>query len=563
MKITEKIQSQAWGWPDTILVFLLLLVAAGLRFWAYGRLGIDHYDEGGYAMSATAVYEWRADWLYPLQHLLSPPLFFFLSGLGMKLFGAPTDIALMLTSSVAGTLTVGVVYMLVRGTYSREAGLVAGILIALADFHISFSRAGLTDITFCLFFLLALMAYIKAEKQESYTWAIVAGILTGLAWNTKYHGWLAGVIAGAALLPYLLQRDWYRFRTGFTRVLTAALIATAMYIPWVLYVETQEGGYLYLAEYQSNYLQPANVLQNIISHVRFQYYLDGWSGMLAPLLGLVAVAIYSRRFNGLVYILGAVLLLAGVVLGESIVVLLLAIVGLVTLLQSRPAYAQSVLIAFFLVFAFLSPLYMPYARLLLPLMCASYILGGIGLVSLVQNKTPFQRVFPAGFQIFTASVSVVALLLVMIFAGIPARGHTYLPGTGFVTAVEEIIPYIPENSDVMVIGEPPAVFYLRTHGYNAIHLDKPEDMLIYFRPGTHLYLACGRYACRYLDDWPVKFPGAVTEIASGSADAISDIRLFDDMSPWEASRWSMGNHRDYDLHLFRLTVPQFQTEASQ
>jgi len=560
MNTSGSIQKQAWAWPDTIILLLLLIVATGLRFWAYNRIGIDHYDEGGYAMSAQAIYAWRPDLLYPLQHLLSPPLFFLLAGFVMRLLSAPADTALMLTSSVAGTLTVGVVYILARNNYGREAGIVAGILIALADYHISFSRAGLTDVTFCLFFLLALMSYIRAEKLENFSWAIVAGILTGLAWNTKYHGWLAGVVAGTALLPYLLQRDWRRFRAGFSKVLTAAFAATVVYLPWVLYIETQEGGYLYLAEYQSGFLQSARVLQNIIAHVRSQYYLDGWSGMLAPLLGLVAAAISCRRKDGTIFMLGVALLLGGVALGESIVVFVLAMLGLVVLLLNKPGYGQSVLISFFLVFTLLSPFYRPYARLLLPLMCASYILGSIGLVFLVQNRISIHRIWPPGFQLLSLGIISIALAFMIISTGMPERGHTYLPSTGFATAVEEIIPHIPENSDVMVIGEPAAVFYLRNHGYKAVHLDKPEDMYMYFPPGITVYLVCGRYACHFQEDWFVNYPGALVSVNIGTVRDVSDIRLFDDMSPWAALQWNKSNQGDYDLHLFRLKIQPFHED---
>lgn len=544
-----------WNQADTIFLFLLVLVAAALRFWAYGRLGIDHFDEGGYAMSAMAVYEWRVDWLYPLQHLLSPPLFFTLSGLVMYLLGTPADLALFLVSSVAGSLTVGIIYYIGRSNYGREAGIVAGLLVALADYHISFSRAGLTDVTFCFLFLLALVAYMRAERLESFFWAVIAGILTGLAWNTKYHGWLAGVVAGAALLPYLFQHDWQRFRAGFTRVFIAALVAIFMYVPWFLYIEAQEGGYSYMAEYQSGFLEPSNVLQNVISHVRAQYYLDGWSGMLAPLLGIVTVAVLYRRLNAIVFMLGVALLLGGVVLGESIVVMVLALAGLAVLLQDTPRYERSVLISFFLVFSILSPFYHPYARLLLPLMCAAYILAGVGMVSLVQNRVPLLRLCPPGYQLLSTGALSLVLAFSIFFTDMTERGHTYLPRTGFMTGVEEIVPLIPEDSDVAVIGEPAGVFYLRSRGYDAVHLDTLDEMFDYYEPGMPLYIVCGRYACYRQKDWFAIYPGAFTRIGTGSVNEVSDIRLFDDESPWAAVRWETGERRDYDLQIFRLDVP--------
>lgn len=563
MKAKDSTSKDGWSWADTIFLSLLLLTAAVLRFWSYDTLGIDHYDEGGYAMSAMAVYEWRSDLMYPLQYLLSPPLFFTLAGLGMHLLNAPADLALFIVSSVAGTLTACIIYIIGRNNYGREAGLAAGLLVSLADFHISFSRAGLTDITFCFIFLSALLAYIKAERLESFSWAIIAGILTGLAWNTKYHGWLAGVIAGIALLPYLLRNDWKRFRAGFSRILTAAAIATAMYAPWFLHIEAQEGGYAYMAEYQSGFLEPSNALQNIISHVRAQHYLDGWSGMLAPVLGIIAVATLYRRLNTKAITLGLALLLGGIALGESITVAVLALVGIATLLRDNPSYGQLVLIAFFLVFSLLTPLYHPYMRLLLPFMCSAYILAGIGLASLVQNKVPFIQSFSSKHQLLLFGSAIPLLALLIFFKGSAERGHTYLPSTGFISAVEEVMPLIPKDMDVAVIGEPAAVFYLRSGGHNAAHLNVPEDIYNYFETGQPVYIACGRYACHLLKDWLAQSSATFTKTGTGTVNEISTIRLSDDESPWSVAKWDRNKRRDYDLQLFRLnSIPSPQPDSS-
>ena len=562
MRENHSTSKDKWTWADTIFLSLLLLLAAALRFWSYDTLGIDHYDEGGYAMSAMAVYEWRSELLYPLQYLLSPPLFFTLAGLVMHLLNAPADLALFIVSSVAGTLTAGIIYTIGRNNYSRGAGLAAGLMVALADFHIGFSRAGLTDITFCFIFLTALLAYIKAEHLESYSWAVIAGILTGLAWNTKYHGWLAGVIAGMALLPYLLQHDWQRFRAGFSRILAAAVVATAMYVPWFLHIEAQDGGYAYMAEYQSGFLEPSNALQNIISHARAQHYLDGWSGMIAPMLGLIAIAALYRRLNTTLIMLDLSLLLGGVALGQSIVVAILALAGITVLLRNSPSYGQLVLIAFFLVFSLLSPLYQPYTRLLLPFMCSAYILAGIGLVSLVQNKVPLLQSFSPRHQLLFIGGTLPLLALLIFFKGPAERGHTYLPSTGFISAAEEITPLIPKDMNVAVIGEPAAVFYLRSNERNAVHLNVPEDIYKYFETGQPVYMACGRYACHLLKDWLAKSSVTFTKTGTGTVDEISTIRLFDDESPWSVAKWERGKRRDYDIQLFKLNLPAPQPDSS-
>ena len=549
------VTKQAWRWQDTIILSFLLLLAAGVRFWAFDRFGIDHYDEGAYAMSAIAVFEGRPDLLYPLQHLLSPPLFFCLSGFVMLLLGAPVDLALFMVSVVVGILTVGVVYIIARNSYGQIAGCSASLMIALADYHVTLSRTGLTDATFSFFFLLALVAYIRAEKMESFSWAIIAGIWTGLAWNTKYHGWLAGVIAGAALFPYFLKHDWQRFRAGIFRVFVAAVVATVLYVPWFLYVETQEGGYMYLAEYQSAFLKPANVLINVLKHARSQYFLDGWTGRFAPFLGLIVVATFYRCLDYTILWLGIGLLLGGVALGGSIVVVVLAVIGLFFLLQHRPSYEHSILISFFLVFSILSPFYRPYVRLLLPFMCSAYILAGIGLVGIVRYRVALLKYLsPVNQVLSTGTLSLVFALWIFFSSG-QEKGHTYLPRTGLRAAAVEMASQLDNAKDVVVVGEPAVVFYLRTLGYNANHLDKLEDMYEYYSPGKQVYLVCGRYTCHKQANWLAQYPGAISSIGRVTVQNVSEIRLYDDMTPMAATQWNTGNHRGYDLQFFQLQIP--------
>jgi hypothetical protein len=253
--------------------------------------------------------------------------------------------------------------------------------------------------------------------------------------------------------------------------------------------------------------------------------------------------------------LGVALLLGGIGLGESIVVILLALLGVVVLVRDRPDYERSAIISFFLVFALLSPFYSPYTRLLLPLMCSAYILAGIGLTSLVQDRVPLIKLCPLRYQLLSMGLISLALGGLILSTGIAARGHTYGGKTGFIAAVDEIVPLIPENSEIAVIGEPAAVFYLRNHGFNARHLDKLADMYNFYKPGMTVYIACGRYACRWQKNWYADYPGAFTRIASGAVREVSEIRLFDDLHPWNAVRWATDKRHDYDLQLFRVDVP--------
>ena len=92
-------------------------------------------------MSAQALAAGLPDGLYPLQHYLSPPVFFVLGGLLMALFGT-SDYVMLCLSAGFGTLTAPLVFLLGRQWNGRAAGASAGLLVALSGFHVTFSRVG-------------------------------------------------------------------------------------------------------------------------------------------------------------------------------------------------------------------------------------------------------------------------------------------------------------------------------------------------------------------------------------------------------------------------------------
>ena len=132
-------------------------------------------------------------------------MFFSLVGLAYYVFGGPSDIAAILINTILGTLTVGLVWWVGRSWFGPQTGIAAAALLAFSEYHIGLSRTALTDVAFGFFFLLALACVVVAFQRQSIGLSIVAGLMVGLAWNTKYHGWFALLIAGAALLPFA----WY------------------------------------------------------------------------------------------------------------------------------------------------------------------------------------------------------------------------------------------------------------------------------------------------------------------------------------------------------------------
>jgi 4-amino-4-deoxy-L-arabinose transferase-like glycosyltransferase len=533
-------------------VAALALAAAAFRVVVPSGLGIDHYDEGAYAMTAAALARggWPAE-IYPLQHFLSPPLFFGLASLLMRIIGT-SDVSLFIVSMAAGIGTVILVYLAARRWFGRAAAGAAALAVTLSDFHILWSRAGLTDVLFAGLFLLAVVLFAKAEEEGSLAISAAAGVVTGLAWNTKYHGWLAVAVAAVAVLPRLFGPDRQPWRPAAGRLVLAALIAAAFYLPWVFLVEAQEGGYAALAAEHSRFLLPGSAFQNGLTQLRTQSYFDGWTARLAPLALVGWVMLTNpaaRRIDSVVY--GGLLVLSTLALGATAVMGVLALGALAILVRRHGVRwgPHWYLILFFATFAGLTPLYTPYPRLLLPLFVASALLAGSAINELL--------VADVGSGLRKAVWGLGAALTVLIFVrGLPAAAVPWNSRDGLRRATVELNRIAPDAVPIVIVGEPGAVFYLRTMGREAWHVNRPDEAQRYVPAGSPFYIVGGIYSRRSrrvdsLATWLGRHPEA-TPAGTVQMTDISDVRLLDDFSPPEARRFRLEKRSDYDLRVYSV-----------
>lgn len=552
-----------WKRQDTGCVVALVVLAALPRVWSFDQLGLNHFDEGGYALSARAsALGELPEGMYPLQHFLSPPLFFTLAGLGMRLFGADADWVVFGLSIVIGIATAPLLFLIGRRWFGREAGLAAGVLLALSDFNIVMSRVGLTDVPFTFFLLLALWAFAEAEERRSWAFAALAGVATGLAWNIKYHGWLAGVIAAAALAPIVLRGDFRRAVPAIGRVALAACIAGVLYAPWVWWVTTQESGYSGLIAEHGRFLEPTRALQSALRHTSMQLYLDAWSSRVAPALAFTGATLLAgggRALRRPAVCIGAAILLAlACVVGMVATVALLAAAGLWLGIRAT-GHGRWMALAFLAAFAVLTPLYRPYARLLMPALVAAMLIAGVTLAALAVKlgASALQVRRPARVALVTAVVVGVALVVGFRRETLT----TYGSSRGFANAAEQVAALVPHHAEVIVVGEPAMVFYLRALGLRAWHYDHLNGLNSRYASGDTVYVAGGIYSrrSRVLPKLAVQFAGAFDPVVTIPITQVNHARLLDDFAPRRARAFLRSDltapTERYDLEVFRVVLP--------
>lgn len=275
---TERLVSRTeWLWLLGAILF-----GAMLRLSFPGRMAVEHFDEGVYASNFWFEVEQGGE--YPARHLYAPPLLpmaiewtmIVASLCGIK----PTGCIPMIPSLIAGLATIPSLWWVGRRWFGPSAGIVAAWLVAASDFHASYSRAALTDVPVCLFMLWAVYFLWLALQTGTRRDILLAGLFAGLAWWTKYNGWLPLAIglSGGTAWQLSLPRAERNLRQFLTRWSLVALTAFAIWAP-VLWGLQKHGGYAAVAANHRQYVEPLKWWPgNAARLLQFAGRYDNWLG---------------------------------------------------------------------------------------------------------------------------------------------------------------------------------------------------------------------------------------------------------------------------------------------
>lgn len=539
------------------LLFVLTL-ALVVRAWQPERLGLGHFDEGVYAISATGVVEWPDAHFFPGQTRFSPPAWFGGVGVVSRVLDVPPDRAAPWLNVLIGAMTAAIAGAVGMAWFGTVAGVAAGILLAVDPLSVMLSRSGLTDPLFTFWFLLALAAMVRALERGSWPLIGLAGVLTGLAWNTKYHGWFVGVIGGGAVTGLW----WWtraqagaasRWRVAVGRLLAIGVVAGACYLPWALYMR-QAAGSRGLGSFVDYYLTLIGTAWFTTAgrHLAMQAFLD------APLarVGLVgALAVALALSGGRLQPLRAAFTILGVVaiaalLGAFAVLVVLTGVGVLVLWPERARVPVAVTFAWLGLWVVAAPLYHPYARLLLPMSVVMTLLAGGGLAGLVRwVHAPDGR--GASGTAAAAITMGLALLLWIVPGPGWAAGDPWRDGRGSEQVATAIAAVASDDAPIHVLGEPSIAHYLRRIGREAPTL--ADEFAVFDTITTPVYLAAGVYARRAptLRAGIADLADRIDSLTAFSPDP-TDLRLLDDLSPDDARRFRAQPGDEFDVVLYRI-----------
>jgi len=198
------------------LPLLLFLLALGVRLVVL----LATFDVPGDGPTrAIAAFEWARAPSFPLAGGW-PPGFLFLSGSFEALVGEPLLSARIL-NLVLGSLTVPLLYLLVRRLYDTTAALASGAVLCFVPLHVGLSASSLTEASFLFELIAGTLLLVGprpgAERDRFAPWRVALGVLSlVLASMTRYEAW--------PLLPLFVTHRFARTRS----LRAAAVVAVAL-----------------------------------------------------------------------------------------------------------------------------------------------------------------------------------------------------------------------------------------------------------------------------------------------------------------------------------------------
>lgn len=475
----------------------MLLIVGGIvaRTFALSLSAVEHFDEGVYASN---VWFGPPDYAYPLQALYAPPLVPALIEAAM-LSGLPPNVAALLPAWLAGSGTLVILWWCVRRWIGPVAALACLALAACCDMHLLLSAAALTDGCLWMWVLLAVAAARHALLSGDLRWAVAAGLASGLAWWTKYNGWLPlAIVLAAAPLAWSVGIGSRALLGRWLKVAAImAMVAGMVYIPWLLSLRSI-GGYQAVAANHARYVVGlAGWPESVLRHLAQQRQIQSW---LSPLGVALAVLLASPTrhprhawriaWHGL---LTAAAGLAAWWLGTLPLLAVAAAMGLARTgwslhLRGRGGTRQaspstqdgtpphdsqvvtwSLIAAWWLGLLVATPCYTPYARLALGWIMASWLATGLTVAD--QPSTDDRALFtrPLGwiFGAFLAAVAVsIGVLYSLQVIDPQALMPSYLPRLSVRDTARQLVQALPSSPArvVYVYGDPALFFQLRAAG---------------------------------------------------------------------------------------------------
>lgn len=291
----------------TFLLTLTLLFAALLRFlypaadppWNPG-VGIVWHDEGAWVHNARnrALFgAWTLDEWNPMY---IAPVFTWLEYVSFSTFGVGVRQA-RLVPELTGLASVLLLALGVRRIAGREAGLIAGALLATNYVYVMWNRAALMEAPMTAFIVASWYCYVRAQERP--WWGLLAGVCALLAYFTKASAvFFVAAIGAEALMTAFAWPGWNLMGSRSAGRLTLLGLAGAGVLALVAFVVPNWAEYRFYNWQMSVTRKPSYDARAIFHRVSWLPILHDiftrmWPVLVVAMASLVSALARWRRIS--------------------------------------------------------------------------------------------------------------------------------------------------------------------------------------------------------------------------------------------------------------------------
>jgi len=230
---TNRIRLSRQTLLDLALLAVILAVAVFMRGYQLADLPYGSwYDEAESGLEAVEILNGRP--FSPMaKFTFNPSFYFYALALSFKIFGV-SILGVRLVVATAGVLSCLFLYLLAKRLWGWRMAFVAGILLAVMSWHVTFSRLGMQNVTAPLFAIVTFYYLVRALETGRHADYLWAGLTAGFGVYTYTPFRLVALMMALLLAHELLSRPGF-LRRHFDGLLVMIVAATLVMMPLLIY----------------------------------------------------------------------------------------------------------------------------------------------------------------------------------------------------------------------------------------------------------------------------------------------------------------------------------------
>jgi len=195
---------------EALALGTLLILAALFRALRWSAVAVIFNDGPIFIGLAEALA--RGEWASALAHEYHPLYPVLIAGFHALI--GDWELSAVAVSVITGTAAVGCLYGFVRSAFGVSTAFAAAAILAVHPYAVDFCGDVQSEGLYLALFLGAVWALWLGLQSASLTAALVAGLLSGLAYLTRPEGIGLLAVGGAIATWYALRRSWSRRRAA-------------------------------------------------------------------------------------------------------------------------------------------------------------------------------------------------------------------------------------------------------------------------------------------------------------------------------------------------------------